>query len=104
MQRVLREWEHHLVHPTLPRALAAQLREAGFGVRRVVPYSLLNLEASVDTYSGGLIGLIESFLRGRGTFDEAEIEGWSSDLKNLSDDGTYFFCIPAVYFLAERSE
>ena len=103
MQRVLREWDHHLAHPTLPRTLAAELRGAGFGVRRVVPYPLLNLEASVDTYSGGVIGLIESFLRARGTFDEAEIDAWSNDLRTLSDEGRYFFCIPAAYFVAEKT-
>jgi len=72
-------------------------------VRRVAPYSLLNLDASLDTYSGGIIGLIESFLRSRGTFDEAEISAWSGDLRALSDRGSYFFCIPAFYFLAEKA-
>jgi SAM-dependent methyltransferase len=102
MQRVLREWEHHLAHPTLPRTLGAQLRDSGFGIRRVVPYALLNLDASADTYSGGVVGLIESFVRARGTIDQTEIDAWSSDLRALSDEGRYFFCIPAVYFVAER--
>ena len=103
MRRVLRAWETHLVHPTLNRHLAKELRDAGFSLRRATPYSLLNLEASVDTYSGGLIGLIESFARTQGRSDELEIERWASDLRAMSEDGSYFFCIPAVYFLAEKA-
>jgi ubiquinone/menaquinone biosynthesis C-methylase UbiE len=102
MQRMLREWEHHLAHPTLPRTLARELRDVGFAVQRVAPYCLLNLDAGVDTYSGGIISLIESFVRSRGTIEDNEIDSWSADLRTMSDEGSYFFCIPAVYFIAER--
>jgi hypothetical protein len=34
-QRMLTAWDKHLTHPSLPRTLAAQLRDAGFGFTAV---------------------------------------------------------------------
>jgi ubiquinone/menaquinone biosynthesis C-methylase UbiE len=102
MRQILEAWDTHLVHPTLNRRLVPALRDAGFAIRRVSPYCLLNLEATIDTYSGGLIGLIESFMREHAGSDGLDIDGWASELRTMSDAGTYFFCIPAVHFLAVK--
>ena len=50
---------------------------------------LLNAGYAQQTYSGGLIGFIHSYLSGRDEFTPAELDEWR---RELIDQGEDFFC------------
>ena len=52
MERVLRAWDTHLTHPSLPRTLATRLREAGFGEVRAEGHTFATTELTQDAYGG----------------------------------------------------
>jgi arsenite methyltransferase len=51
-RRVLAAWDKHLTHPSLPRALAAQLRNAGFEDVRMDAHAFATTELIPDAYGG----------------------------------------------------
>lgn len=97
MARVLTAWEAHLADPHLPRRLGPELRRAGFDVDRAFGWPLLNVGYAEATYSGGLIELIATFLRGRG---HTEGDAWAADLRSLGKD--YFFSLNRYLFRATK--
>jgi SAM-dependent methyltransferase len=102
MRRVLAAWDEHLVHPYLPRTLSVQLRQAGLEVKQVKILPVLNTEYADDTYSGGMIDLISTFVPGRQGIKQDEVEAWRMDLKQLGEKGAYFFSICQFLFVASK--
>jgi arsenite methyltransferase len=100
MERVLRAWEQHLAHPRLPRVLLSALRRAGFHASppQVVP--LLNCGYAEDTYTAGVIPMIESFVSGRDGITAKEAADWASDVRNLGPDS--FMSLNRYVFSASR--
>jgi arsenite methyltransferase len=58
-QRVLAAWDKHLTHPSLPRTLAAQLRDAGFEHVQMHAHCFATTELIPDAYGGSLVPLLE---------------------------------------------
>jgi SAM-dependent methyltransferase len=101
MQRVLRSWDAHLTHPSLPQTLAAQLRSAGFGDVCTEGHSFASGECTPDTYAGAIIPLIEDYLAGREGVTTEEATDWSSEQRELGARGEFFlacmqFCFSGV--------
>jgi ubiquinone/menaquinone biosynthesis C-methylase UbiE len=101
MQRVLRAWDAHLTHPSLPQTLAAQLRSAGFGDVRTEGHSFTSLECTPDTYAGAIIPLIEDYVAGREDVSPSEVSTWAAEQRELGAHGEFFFacmqfCISGV--------
>jgi arsenite methyltransferase len=103
MSRVLKAWDEHLAHPTLPRTLGPQLRRAGFTVRecRAIPY--LDTECKPEGYSFNMTETIRKFVRDRQGITKAEADAWAEELRNLAATGEYFFCLNRFLFLIEKS-
>lgn len=99
--RIMAAWEEHLVHPRLPRTLAATLRRAGFDVtsQHVVP--LLNDELVDDTYSANMMQMIAAFVPGRQGVTAADADAWLADLRERADGGEYFFSMNRYCVLAQ---
>lgn len=98
--RIMAAWEEHLVHPRLPRTLAAALRRAGFEVagQRLVP--LFNPELHPDTYSANIMALIAAFVVGRRGLTDADAQAWLADLRARAADGEYLFSVNRYCVLA----
>lgn len=99
MRKVLHTWDDHLVHPALPRRLASEMRSAGFVDVDVEGHAFTNTDAGPDTYSGGIIPLVEDFVVGRGMPVE-EAAAWRSELEMLSASDRYFFTVTQFRFSA----
>lgn len=91
MERMMRAWEPHCADPRLPRTLAARMRDGGFEIEDVRGYTIVNTRLGDDTYSGNMLKLMASFVRRRGSVEEAEVDGWLADLRALDGQGRYFF-------------
>ena len=103
MQLVLSAWDKHLVHPSLPQHLAAEMTDAGFVDVRSAGHVFLNTNAGPDAYSGTLLPLVTEFVTAHGvtTHDAA---AWRQDLNELDAAGRYFFAVTKFCFSARRPD
>jgi arsenite methyltransferase len=103
MERVLRTWDAHLTHPTLPRTLPARLRSAGFADIGVTGHAFVSVDAGPESFGGSLIPLIEKFVAGRDGIGADEARAWADEQHQLSADGEFFFCCVQFCFTAART-
>ncbi len=103
MEYVLGAWTEHLADPHLPRTLGPRLRRAGFIVQRQEVVPLFNPDWSADTFSHGLIGLIQAFVVGRRGITPQEAAEWAADLRRIGESHAYFFSLNRYLFLATKS-
>jgi SAM-dependent methyltransferase len=90
-ERVLRAWDEHLAHVSLPRTLAARLRAAGFDDVHVEGHAFVTAEFVPDAYGVSLVPLIEQFVPGRAGITEAEAKAWGDEQRELGERGEFFF-------------
>jgi len=102
MERVLRAWDGHLAHPSLPQTLASRLRSAGFGHVSVTGHTFATTHGSPDTFGGSLIPLIEQFVADRDGISPADARSWSAEQRQLDTDGEFFFACIQFCFTAIR--
>jgi arsenite methyltransferase len=102
MARVLAEWDHHFVHPHLPRTLSRQLRDAGFVVRERAAFSMFNPEFADNTYAKGMLAMMASFAVGRKGISQSEADAWFAEFSTLNDQGLFFFSLNRYLFVADK--
>lgn len=100
MRRVLAAWDAHAADPHLPRTLAGHLREAGFTLDDAWVLPVLNRAYNPNTYSAGLIALVEAFVAGRDGVTVEDAAAWAQELRELGD--RYFFSLNRYVFVATR--
>jgi arsenite methyltransferase len=95
-RRVLAAWDEHLSDPYLPRRLPSLLRGANFELFdwRAIP--MVNVGFDPNTYGGGLLDVMASFVSGRNDLTAGEVEGWRSAAIGLGDD--WFFSVNRYLF------
>jgi len=101
-ERVLRAWDGHLTHPSLPRTLAPLLRAAGFDDVRAEGHAFATIELSPETYGGANVPFISSYVAGREDIGKEDAERWSEDQRRLGDRGEFYFACIQVCFAATR--
>jgi arsenite methyltransferase len=88
MERFLAAWDEHLADPSLPRTLAARMREAGFEDVELEGHAFATADVTDQTYAGALIPLMVDYV---GTADAQE---WADEQRELQRGGeSYFACI-----------
>jgi arsenite methyltransferase len=91
MERVLKAWDAHLTHASLPRTLAASLRVAGFEDVRMEGHEFATTELSGETYGGANLAVIERYVRQQGSPD---VDAWAAEQRALGKRGEFYFaCI-----------
>ncbi len=101
--RVLKAWEERFAHPHLPACLPELLRRTGFAVRSVALIPVINVEATDQTYSPGMVDVVARFVTNRGGITEDEAARWAEDVRAQSARGEYFFSLSRYLFIAERA-
>jgi arsenite methyltransferase len=102
--RVLRAWDEHLAHPSLPRTLAARLRAAGFGDVRWQAHPFVTLDFDEATYYGAaLTPFIAAFVPGRGGVSAEDADAWLREQRALGERGEFYFAITQFCFTAQKS-
>jgi len=102
-QRILRAWDAHLTHPSLPRTLAAQLRSAGFDDIRVEGHTFATNEFVPDSYGGSALPGIARFAAGRDGITKDEAKAWEAEQRELAERGEFFFACIQFCFTAIRA-
>jgi arsenite methyltransferase len=102
-ERVLRAWDAHLAHPSLPRSLAASMRSAGFEDVRMDAHAFASTEFTPDVYFCSLLPLIEQYVTGRAGVTEKEARAWVADVEELARRGEFFYACIQFCFTATRA-
>ena len=100
MQRVLAAWDKHLIHPSLPRTLSAQLRAAGFEDVRMEAHPFASNELTTETYGGSLVTLLPSYVVDQGGMSEDDAKRWEDEQHGLQAEGEFFFSVTQFCFTA----
>jgi SAM-dependent methyltransferase len=103
MERVLAAWDKHLIHPSLPRTLSAQLRAAGFEDVRMDAHPFASNELTLEAYGGSLVSLLPSYVVDQGGMSEADAKRWEDEQHGLQDRGEFFFSVTQFCFTATLS-
>jgi arsenite methyltransferase len=101
-RRLVRAWDEHLAHPTLPQTLALRLRAAGFGEIRMSAHAFATLEFDRDSYGSNLVPFIGQFVAGRQGISEAEARDWVEEQRALGERGDFYFAVTQFCFTARR--
>ena len=101
-ERVLRAWDEHLAHRSLPRTLASHLRAAGFEDVEMTGHPFATLEFDADRYGPALTPFIGTFVAGRQGITEEEAEAWVAGQRELGERGDYYFAIIQFCFSARK--
>jgi ubiquinone/menaquinone biosynthesis C-methylase UbiE len=103
MARVLRAWDGHLTHPSLPQTLAARLRSVGFEDVAVSGHAFATTDFVPDAYGGSVVPLIEQFVAGREGVTEDEAQAWGDEQRELGERGEFYFACIQFCFTATRT-
>jgi arsenite methyltransferase len=101
-RRVLAAWDKHLTHPSLPRTLAPQLRNAGFEDVRMDAHAFATAELIADAYGASLVPLLEQYVADQGGVSQQEAKAWAEEQRALGDRGEFFFTVTQFCFTATR--
>jgi arsenite methyltransferase len=103
MERVLRAWDEHLTHPSLPRTLAARLRAAGFSRVGAEGHVFTTTTLDPEAFGTGVVlGLVEQFAAGRPQVGADEAKAWAAEQRALGERGELFFACTQFCFTAFR--
>lgn len=91
-RQILRAWDHHLAHPSLPRSLAPRLREAGFKEVEATGHAFSTVSTlDPETYGAAIIPIIASYVTVNGLVDKSVVQAWVDDQRSLSEKGEFYF-------------
>jgi ubiquinone/menaquinone biosynthesis C-methylase UbiE len=101
-ERVLRAWDQHLLHPSLPRSLASRMRSVGFEqvCMRAHPFS--TCEFDPETYGVALLPFIAMFVGERDGITEDEAQAWVTGQQQLGARGEFYFASTQLCFTATK--
>jgi SAM-dependent methyltransferase len=101
-RRVLRAWDGHLAHRSLPRTLGARLRAAGFADVDAQAHAFATTEPDPDRYGVGLLPIIEAFVAGRDGLSHADAHAWAAEQRRLGERGEFYFASTQFGFRARK--
>jgi ubiquinone/menaquinone biosynthesis C-methylase UbiE len=102
MARMMRVWDEHLTHTTLPRTLVRDMTRAGFANVSASGHAFLSAENDPETYGAALLPLIADFCRGRASTAGDEVDAWADEQRALGERGEYFFAVIQCCFTGVR--
>jgi arsenite methyltransferase len=101
-ERVIRAWDEHLAHRTVPRTLAGLLRAAGFEEVSMTAHAFATLGQDPDSWAAALVPFLGSFVAGRGDVSEEEAKAWVADQRRLAERGDFYFGCIQFCFTARK--
>lgn len=100
---MLRAWDGHVSHPSLPRTLAARLKSAGFEDIAAEAYSFITTEFTLESYGCSIMPSIARYVAGVDGITEDQAQSWAAEQRELGAAGEFFFACMQVCFTATRT-
>jgi arsenite methyltransferase len=101
-ERVLRAWDEHLTHPSLPRTLGPRLRSAGFEEVRMEAHPFATCELDPETYGAALLPFVSTFVVGRNGITDEQAQAWVSEQQQLGERGEFYFSSTQLCFTGTK--
>ena len=101
--RVMRAWDEHLAHPSLPRTLARRLRAAGFTDVAMEAHAFASCEFDPETYVVSVLPGIRSFVPGHERVTNEEAKAWLAEQRELGERGEFFMSSTQFCFAAAKT-
>ena len=103
MERVLRAWDEHLAHPSLPRTLGPRLRSVGFEDIRSQAHAFATTAFDPETYYGpAILPGIRGFVAGRNGITDEVARAWLAEQRQLGQRGEFYFTSTQFCFIATK--
>ncbi|MDQ3762635.1 MAG: methyltransferase domain-containing protein [Actinomycetota bacterium] len=102
MARVLQAWDEHLIHPSLPRTLAAQLRSAGFDDVQIAGHIFATTRLDPESFAETILQFVAQFVAGRCGLTGDDVAAWVTEQRQLDERGEFFFACTQFCFTATR--
>jgi len=99
MERVLDAWDDHCARPRLGSQLAPPLRDAGFTVDRVEPYTIVNSSLKDDTFLRHFADFLAEWTAEHDDIGPEMADDWAEDLRRCEDAGGTFFSLTQYLYL-----
>jgi SAM-dependent methyltransferase len=103
-EAVLRAWDEHLAHSSLPRTLGPRLRAAGFEEVRMEAHAFATAEFDADSYGSALTPFIADFVAGRQGVSEDDAQAWVDEQRSLGQRGEFYFASTQCCFTAGKPQ
>jgi arsenite methyltransferase len=101
-ERVLRAWDEHLAHRSLPRTLAPRLRAVGFADVGLTVHPFVTVDFDHDSYGSALVPFIGQFVAGRQGITDSDAKAWVAGQRALGERGEFYFAITQCCFTARK--
>lgn len=102
MRRALAAFDRHLVHPSLPPILSAELRAAGFEDVEMEGHVFATNELIPDAYGGSLVSMLKNYVVEQGRMSVDDATAWRDEQRALAERGEFFFSVTQFCFAATR--
>jgi ubiquinone/menaquinone biosynthesis C-methylase UbiE len=102
MERVLRAWDRHLAHSSLPRTLAARLARTGFTGASAEGHAFVAQALSPDAYVGAVLPIVAEYVARSGEPVAEEVPAWLDEQRDLNGRGEFFFACLQFCFSARK--
>jgi ubiquinone/menaquinone biosynthesis C-methylase UbiE len=102
--RVMRAWDEHLAHASLPTTLPSQLQAAGFDAVEMTAHAFATHDFDRSKYYGpALVPFIGTFVVGREGLSEADARAWVDEQRRLGERGEFYFAVTQFCFTARAA-
>lgn len=103
MNRVMKAWDSHLIHASLPRTLGPQLRKAGFDTVEATAHVFATVgELGTESFASSMLPLISNYVVGNNLIDSDEAAAWEAEQQELSEAGDFYYTSTQLCFSAVR--
>jgi arsenite methyltransferase len=99
MERVLRAFDEHLAHPSLPRTLAARMRAAGLDDIQFTGHCSATAELTFESHGGAILPMIADFVPDHQGVTKEEAKAWVAEQQELAERGEFFFSASQFCFV-----
>jgi SAM-dependent methyltransferase len=102
MTRVLKAWDGHLAHPSLPRSISPLLLGSGFEDVRVEGHAFVATTFDPEAYGVNALPLMEDHVAGSPAVGPDLAHAWADEQRELGAQGAFYFACVQCCATAQR--
>jgi SAM-dependent methyltransferase len=102
MQRMLETWTKRYVNARVARLFPGCLRRAGLEIEHAGAIPIVELDPDQSSYSGSQIAELVRYVAGKDGISPEDAKAWQQDLRQLAEQGAYFYGLNRYLFVARK--
>jgi len=103
MNRMIASWDHHLTERCVPQILPGILRDCGFAVDEVRPFTFCDHILKPDGLASMMMRLMERYAVENNHFSAGEAKAWFDEQLTLATEGRFFFSLTHFVVCAQKT-